>query len=143
MKKLATRYDLHTEILSKFASEDDIKEAKQYLEIVGQDILWSHLMILINTNVSEKFIRALLECPKDSKQIIQVGAELSKADKLDVISEVLLSENECFKKDPIIVSLKLKFLSETNGEKFLQSVKELEDVRYFVFNLINFFRILY
>lgn len=139
MKKIAARYNLHVEILSKFASEDDIKEAKQYLEIVGQDILWSHLMILINNNVSEKFIRALLECPKESKQIIQVGAELLKADKLDVISDVLLSENECFKKDPIIVSLKLKFLSETNGEKFLQSVKELEDVRYFFIKSYKFY----
>ena len=133
MKKLAAKYNLHGEILSKFESEDDIKEAKYYLEIVGQDVLWSHLIILIKDNISEKFIKALLECPKESKQIVQVGTELEKSDKLDIISCVLLSEKDCFKMDPNIISLKLKLLSESNNERFLQSVKELEDVRIFCY----------
>lgn len=129
LKKLAAKYNLHAEIFSKFESEDDIEEAKHYIEIVGQDVLWSHLIILIKDNITEKFLMALLQCPKESKQIVQVGAELEKADKLDIISSVLLFENDCFKLNPNIISLKLKLLSESNSERFLVSVNELEDVK--------------
>jgi hypothetical protein len=128
LKKLAARYDLHVEILSKFESENDIEEAKKYLEIVSQDVFWPCIPILIKDNISEKFIKEMVDCPKESKLIIQIGTKLEKVDKLDIISNVLLSKNDCCKKDSNIISLKLKLLSESSGEQFLQSVKELEDV---------------
>lgn len=115
--------------MSEFEAKDDLDEAKKYFEISGQNVLWSNLCSFITSGISESFIKALLECPpKDSKLIGQVGRELEKMNKLNIISNVLLSENNCFENEPDLISFKLKLLAESDGERYLQLVKEIESV---------------
>lgn len=115
--------------MSEFEAKDDLDEAKKYFEISGQNALWSNLCNFITCGISDNFIKALLECPKDQKAITKAGKELEKMDKLNIISNVLLSENNCFENEQDIISLKLKLLAESDGERYLQMVNELESVQ--------------
>lgn len=120
---------MHADILSEFEAKDDLDEAKKYFEISGQNVLWSNLCNIITSGISEKFIMDLLECPKDSNTIVQVGKELEKMNKLNIISYVLLSENNCFEKEADIISIKLKLLAELDDDRYLQLINELENVQ--------------
>lgn len=135
MKILAANYNLHSEIVSKFESKNDLEESRKYFEIVGQEVLWSNLCSFIKNEISENFLKSLLESPKDLNQIVQVGIDLEKDDKLNLISNVVLSEDECFNNEPRIISLKLKLLSESDSEGFLQLMKELEIVNQYICTL--------
>ena len=91
--------------------------------------LWSNLCSIITSGISEIFIKALLECPKDSKAIAEVGRKLEKMNKLSIISNVLLSENNnCFANEPDIISFKLKLLAESDDDRFLLLISELKSV---------------
>lgn len=131
---MAAKYNLHTEILLEFESKDDLKEAKKYFENVGQNLLWNNLCNFVKNDLSEKFIKDLIECPTNSELIVQIGAELENLDKLDLISNVVLSETNTYENSPEIMSLKLKLLGESNDDRFLQLLKEHESVNNFMIN---------
>ena len=106
-------------------SKNDIEEASEYCDLIGQDVLWTNLTDLLDAGISEKLISTLLKAPQNNQTIIQVAHELEKIGKLYILSNLVLS-NEALTNDPLLLSLKLKLLVEKDEKLFLEIISRAE-----------------
>lgn len=92
--------------------------------MLGADSFWSNILVLLESGVSENFIKSLLILPTDSQIVSKIGSELAENGKLSIISDFILN-NDTLVKDDQIISLRLKILCDkSNAELFLSSMND-------------------
>lgn len=114
---------MHKEIILLFDSKNDTEESSKYCELIGQDALWNNLTELLNAGISERLLLNLIKNPQNNQIIVQVAKELEKIDKLNILSNLVLSD-ESVTKDPTLLSLKLKILTEKDEDLFLNLISK-------------------
>lgn len=124
MKVFASNNNLHAEIVQVFESNDDLKEALKYFEIVGQDTLWNNLVSLIDSDISDDFIKGLICFPDNTQILIKISHELENIDRLDILSDMVSSSMNLDTSEPEIMCIFLKVLSHFNEELFFKYIDD-------------------
>lgn len=108
---------MHKEIFLLFDSKNDTEESLKYCELIGQDALWNNLTDLLNAGISEGLLLNLIKNPQNNQIIVQVAQELEKIDRLNILSNLVLS-------DESMTTLKLKILTEKDEDLFLDLISK-------------------